>query len=593
MIVGSKKKKGSRDNNKKSQGNSSTVRKAQPDMSKYAGAVSNKSKRNYSDLKLVRPDNLKEYASKSAPKRSNSSVKSAQVQRTEPVRKDAPPKRNPPSSKPNSDAPPRSHVRSSIGKTRKPKRPPRSTSNKQAVKYATTQQPSRKPEGHIGGLANMFGSLASSLSSIKFNAVNKNPSVKSSQKPLKKSNRSGSSGQASGTKKTPVVEYKQDEYSKALNNSDFYSSVVEKYYMKHPEELNKRERSGTSRKKRAPNKPMSSKSGKLPAPRRKKEKPQITDKSVAEIAVKGRGTENKKSRAKVVKSGHAKGVVTSRAAHRRVHQRNRRRTVVFNSVMVMATVVFLIAVYVNVFFNVKSIEINGESPYDIDQISSMCGFTKGDNILFIDANSSENKIIESLPYIETCTIKRRLPATVVVNITEASALGVAEISANQWAVLSSNGKVLELVTNSTVVSSSDVVTSLTYDPDVSSVNEVADKRDLPVLQGLSDISGVVVGSHVEGDAAEQISDFNVIATEASEFGMELTRISLGNKGYEMEYDGRINIVLGEITDRSTMKRRIETADYIVRVSGDITEHEHGEITYLKNEAFYSPTYETT
>lgn len=582
--MGSKKKKGSRNNNSSHSNNNDAVRRTQPDVSKYAGAVSNKSKRNYADLRLVRPDNLKEYASKSAQPRSNSSIKNTQAQYTEYSKRNVPPKRAP-SGSPKDVVSSRTSARAS------------STGQKNARRSKTSDKPvtnsqSLKLENCLSGFVNVLGSLANSISSVNLNGAKKKLSAKNSQKLVKKPNRPKPSGKSSGTKKQPAVEYRQDEYSKALNNSDFYSSVVEKYYMKHPEELNKRDKSGASRKRKKTNNAIISKGGRFPNFGQTNNKAPTTDKSVAEMAVKGRGTVNKKSRAQVVKSGKAKGIVTSRAAHRRVRQRNRRRTVIFNSVMIMTTVIFLIAVYVTVFFNVKKIEVNGESPYDSNKIVSMCGFTKGDNILFVDAKSSENQIVKNLPYIESCTIKLRLPATVVVNVTEAKALGVTELASNQWAVISNKGKILEMVTNLTIVSSSDAITSLTYDPEVSSIYDVAVKRDLPVLQGL-DITGGTAGGYVEGNVAQQISDFDVIASEAKSFGMKITRISLGDRGYEMEYDGRINIVLGEITDRKVMKTRIETADYIVRTSGDITEHEHGEITYLKNETFYNPTYDTS
>ena len=54
--MGSKKKKGSKVN---MDSNAGAVQPAQPDMSKYANAYSNKSKINYAELKLVRSDQPK------------------------------------------------------------------------------------------------------------------------------------------------------------------------------------------------------------------------------------------------------------------------------------------------------------------------------------------------------------------------------------------------------------------------------------------------------------------------------------------------------------------------------------------------------
>lgn len=579
--MGGKNKKSNQNRNVRDDNNA--VR-TQPDMSKYAGAVSNKSKRNYADLRLVRPDNLKAYASSgdfksrdnSGDRRNKSSVTKYGEKNDSPKKKHL--------DRPKSGVPPRSFEKSrSISKKK-------SKSVRSSYKAVSNSQ-FNKFENYIGSFANILGNLASSSFVVKKNSIGKKPMAKNSKNLQKKHNSEKLSAKHTSAKQGVANGYTQDEYSKALNNSDFYSSVVEKYYMKHPEEFNKREKSHSSKKRINPNKTTARKEKRLSEQGSIQNKSATTVKSVAEIAVKGRGTSNKKQRAQVVKSGKAKGVVSSRVAHRRVQQRNRRRTVIFNSVMIMTTVVFLIAVYVTVFFNVKNIEVTGESPYDSNKIVSMCGFDKGDNILFVDAKKSENQIINSLPYIESCTIKRRLPATVVVSVTEAEILGVTEIASNQWAVISNKGKILETVTNLTVVSSSDVITSLTYDPEVSSVAEVAAKRNIPVIEGLEVTSGTA-GGHINDAAIEQISDFDAIASEAKAFNMKITRISSGDKGYEMEYDGRINIVLGEISDRNTMKQRIETANYILHVSGDIKEHDRGEITYIKNKTYYNPTYET-
>lgn len=519
--MGSKKKKSGNRKKSSHSNNNNAVRSAQPDMSKYAGAVSNKSKRNYSDLKLVRPGNLTEYASRGS-RRSEVSDASGALKSE---------------------------------RSEKPRTPKRKTQSSASVKKT-----------HIDEKSGSTKRRSAAKSSVGKPKKKRPPSSKPAEPKVEK------------------AEYTQDEYSKALNNSDFYSSVVEKYYLKHPEESEKRDKSSVSRKKkrRPPDAPVKS------SPSSKK--PASSGKSVAEMAVKGRGSAAKKNHARIMKNGRAKGVVPSRAAHRRVRQRNRRRTVFFNSIIVMTTVVFLMAVYVTVFFNVKKIEVQGESPYSAQKIIEMCNFNKGDNILFVDADGSETKIVEQLPYIESCEIKRKLPATVVVNVTEAQALGVAEVSGNLWAVVSTKGKILEMVTNATVVSSSDIITSLVYDPDAVSVIDIADKKGLPVLEGI-DINEDKTGGYISGDAAQHLDEFEKIHTKAASLGLKLTRLRYSDRGYEIEYDGRINIVLGNITDEKTISNHLEKANYILRVSGDITDHEHGEITYLKNETFYNPSYE--
>lgn len=549
--MGSQKKRNASSNNKRRKNSTDAVRKPQPDMSKYAGAVSNKSKRNYADLKLVRPDNLTEYASRSSTDRSSSAAANSSG-------RVSPECLSPGSRLPTAKRKPSSVASSAVSRQQRPKK----SEDKSAKQSA---QPVKKTTSKA---------VTKPLSAKKRSSSPKIRDTANKPRPAQRE---------------PVAEYVQDEYSKALNNSDFYSSVVEKYYIKHPEELEKREKSGALRKKKSPSETAAkySRSGK----HKTKPLPNIgsESKSVAEMAVKSRGTSGKKDRAKVVKSGRAKGIVPMRAAHRRVRQRNRRRTAVFNSVIVMATVVGLVALYVGIFFNVKNIEVKGESPYSVNQVINMCSFSEGDNILFVDAEGSEKMITQKLPYIESCTIKRRFPATVVVNVTEAEILGVAEIAANCWASISTKGKILETVTNSTVVSSSDVLVSLTYDAEAVSAKAVAEKKGIPVLEGI-DFKNSSVDGCIQGEAAKYLADFEQIYSAGHEIGMKFTRLRYGDKGYEAEYDGRINIVLGDISDKTAMQNNLKAASYILHNS-DITEHESGVITYIKNEIFYSPSYE--
>lgn len=543
--MGSKKKRNAGNNNRRIS-STDAVRKPQPDMSKYAGAVSNKSKRNYADLKLVRPGNLAEYASRGSTERGAYASDRASSERS-----------------------------SQESRLQAAKRKPSAV----ASPAASSRQRAKKSENK-------------SAQPVKKNpskAATKSSSYKKSGSSAKKRNARDAAKMPRQAQREPVAEYAQDEYSRALNNSDFYSSVVEKYYIKHPEELEKREKSGALRKKKSQSEAAAkySRGG-----RHKAKTSQGSDaesKSVAEMAVKSRGASGKKNRAKVVKSGKAKGVVPMRAAHRRVRQRNRRRTVVFNSVILMATLVGLIALYVGIFFNVKNIEVKGESPYSENQVINMCSFTKGDNILFVDAEGCERTITQKLPYIESCKIKREFPATIVVNVTEAEILGVAEVAANCWATISTKGKILETVTNSAVVSTSDIFISLTYDAEAVSTKSVAEKKGVPVLEGI-DFKNSSVDGCIQGDAAKYLECFEQIYSAGHDIGMKFTRLRYGDKGYEAEYDGRINIVLGDVSDKSAMLNNLKAADYILHNS-DITEHECGVITYIKNEIFYSPDYE--
>lgn len=560
--MGSKKKKGKAS---KQGSRSEAARQTKPDMSKYAGATSNKSKRNYADLKLARPGRLKEYAS------GDGRAESAAPTVTE---KPAPPPATP-------------KKRSSAAAAKR-------TAGKQKNSGQSPGQPAKKsaqklPPKKSGKAAKKAASWVEEFSRAASKGfTNRPPRNKTAPKksPPKKSPESRRSSAPAGSAGT---EYIPDEYSKALSGSDFYSSVYKIYDIKHPENAEKKKASSGARPVSNPEQyhRRGKKKGDMPPIKGNSQK---APKSVAAIAVKNRGTAAKKKNAQVVKGGKARGTVSPKVAHRSVHRRNRRRARFFNAMMVMIVVVFLAAVYVNVFFNVKNIEVKGESPYNAASITAMCGFEKGDNILFIDTQQGERQIVESLPYIESCTIRRRLPATVVVNVTNANVLGVSEAGNHLWSVVSTSGKVLETVTDLQIVSASDVVSSLVYAPQYTSLDDVARSKALPVLEGL-DLRGNMSDGHVEGTAAKYVDGFVNIIEEGKALDMTFNRIRHGERGFEAEYEDRINIVFGEVSNRKIIHQRIELAHYVICESGDVTEHDQGEITFSRNETYFNPSYD--
>ena len=250
----------------------------------------------------------------------------------------------------------------------------------------------------------------------------------------------------------------------------------------------------------------------------------------------------------------------------------------------------MISVIFVVFFKVKKIEVAGETPYSDSRITELCEFNKGDNLMFIDTVNSEQQVLDALPYIESCRIRRTIPNVVEVNVTCANALGVMEIGNGFWSIVSTGGKILENVTNVAVVSSSDIVMSVSYGPDIHSAAELAAAKDLPVLSGLEFKDGKV-GEYVIKSSMDSVNGFDKIVEQAGALGMRFTKLKYTSRGYEVEYDGRINIVLGDWADDSVLKKRIQVANYIICEKGDISEHEKGELTFLKNQTVFSPTYD--
>lgn len=597
--MGSRKKKKRTNRANRGGSYSGTPRSAQNDKyAKYAGAVSNKSKRNYADLKLVRPENLKEYASENVrPHTEQPSTEGRGARQKRPAgnRSAAGGKRQQPSGA-NAGRPRTAAPQSEKNAPAKPrqktgggsKRPP----NAQRTRSSQTKHSPRPAVNHgeaAGGFGETIGGFGAWVGSVSANAAqniagktrrNKPSRENVVKKPLK----------SAGAPRNPV--YAEDEYSKALNNSDFYGNIVEKYYIKYPEKKEERKASAGSSAPYVSPKPPKPRKRLNPAAEALPDNgaPSKPQQSIAELAVKNRGTAGKRKYAKVVRTGKAKGSVPIGPVHRKVHRRDRRQSLFIGAAAVSFAALVMLSVFFFAFFKVKKIEVAGETPYSDSRITELCEFSKGDNLMFIDTVSSEQQVLDALPYIESCRIRRTIPNVVEVNVTCANELGVVEISNGFWSIVSTGGKILENVTNVAVVSSSDIVMSVSYEPDIRTAEELAAAKGLPVLSGLEFKDGKV-GEYVIQLSADSVNGFDKIVEQAGALGMRFTKLKYTSRGYEAVYDGRINIVLGDWADDDVLKKRIQVANFIICERGDISEHEMGELTFLKNQTVFSPTYD--
>ena len=86
-------------------------------------------------------------------------------------------------------------------------------------------------------------------------------------------------------------------------------------------------------------------------------------------------------------------------------------------VAVVAAAIFGVAV----FFQVNTFEIHGNENYSEEAVIVASGIETGDSILLVDKSRTASLITTRLPYIESVTVARRLPGTVVITVTEGRA----------------------------------------------------------------------------------------------------------------------------------------------------------------------------
>ena len=105
----------------------------------------------------------------------------------------------------------------------------------------------------------------------------------------------------------------------------------------------------------------------------------------------------------------------SRAAILR-QKRARRRTATVLAILIL---IVLSVLSLTVFFNITTIEVSGRSAvYTDEEILASVDVAVGDNMFLFSASKTARDLWTKLPYLDSVKIKRQLPDTVVIDISD-------------------------------------------------------------------------------------------------------------------------------------------------------------------------------
>ncbi|MDP4133895.1 MAG: FtsQ-type POTRA domain-containing protein [Bacillota bacterium] len=151
------------------------------------------------------------------------------------------------------------------------------------------------------------------------------------------------------------------------------------------------------------------------------------------------------------------------------HRKQKRRLRGFaRTLLWLATIACLMLIAVRTpICDIKAIKVSGNSLVSTENILAAAGVKKGDN-LFSDSKADIKSRVCSLPYIESVKVKRQLPSTITITVTEGDAVAYVELE-KRIAAISSSGKSIYLKKDN--------------------------KFDLPVYKGLKD-NGFKIGEKV-------------------------------------------------------------------------------------------------
>lgn len=138
---------------------------------------------------------------------------------------------------------------------------------------------------------------------------------------------------------------------------------------------------------------------------------------------------------------------TRTQTRRKQNKKRRLKNKVRKALLGIIFFVVLIAVgavlSLTVFFKTESITVSGSGIYSQEQIVNASSINIGENLILIDSKDASSRITTQLPYIYNVKIKKQLPATVKITVTDATAEFAIDNGNDTFILADDNYKVLE------------------------------------------------------------------------------------------------------------------------------------------------------
>lgn len=134
---------------------------------------------------------------------------------------------------------------------------------------------------------------------------------------------------------------------------------------------------------------------------------------------------------------------TSRRARRNRQTRgNDNQTGFFGKLLIMLALVAAVVLGVAIFFRVNEVQVQGNVLYSAEQIAAASGVEEGDNLLMVNRAAVVGGVQAQLPYVQTVSVGRILPDTVVIRVHESEIAGLVEADVGSKWYVNTEGRVL-------------------------------------------------------------------------------------------------------------------------------------------------------
>ena len=115
------------------------------------------------------------------------------------------------------------------------------------------------------------------------------------------------------------------------------------------------------------------------------------------------------------------------ARNNRRNRRGRGRFGPLFKLLCLLAVVLALTVGATVFFRVEAVVVLGNVRYTQEEVIRAAGIQLGDNLFYMNKNQVAGQVRQQLPYVGELTIRRSLPSTIVITVSEWDAVARIEV----------------------------------------------------------------------------------------------------------------------------------------------------------------------
>ncbi len=253
---------------------------------------------------------------------------------------------------------------------------------------------------------------------------------------------------------------------------------------------------------------------------------------------------------------HPHGGMGAAPAQRKHRRRRRGNNILWYLLILVFMVTTTIVLTTTVFFKIKNITVTGNEHYDDRSIILSSGILLEENMFRLKDQQIGDKLVEEYSYISKVKIRRKLPDTIVLEITEATPIGAIDAGAG-YTLISEEGRVLEC--NTPVL-----------------------PEEMPIVIGFSEETPAQ-GSYLDETDSENVKRMRLVMEAAENTGFSYFNIIDLSDPYDLKlyYQDIFEIVLGTDSNleykMELILKVIETQDLLTSFRGIIDASYEGEV----------------